>query len=149
MSIALAIGHITAEALVKRLQSGRHKLVDGVALASAAEARAVVQGASTLEPLIAWARENRNQHGGALALWLLLERYDRRRSTAMIASAVDSLVRGRHVVSDSVSHALSVVERREASRLDAMVVHTPHGKATVATAIARAYRAVGGLRDEH
>lgn len=146
LAIALAIGHITVEVLVERLTNGRHKLEDGVGLAAAADARAAVSGSETIRPLVAWSTRNRNQSEGALAVWLLLEHHDRPRPSSMIASAVDSLSAG--AVSPSVVEALAWLERRRPGRLETIVAQTPRGKASVASGIARAYRAVGGLRDE-
>jgi hypothetical protein len=144
LSVALAIGHITVDVLVERLTSGRHRLEDGVGLAAAAEARAAVAGVEAIRPLLAWATRNRNQSEGALAAWLLLEHHDRVRPSSMIASAVDSL--SSSAVAPAVIEALAGLERRQPGRLETIVAQTPRGKASVASALARAYRAVGGLR---
>lgn len=146
-AIALAIGHITVEVVVERLESGRHRLEDGVGLAAAADARAAVSGSETIRPLVAWANRRRNDSQGALAVWLLLERHDRARPSSMIASAVDSLASSGGVAT-GVIEALAALERRRPGRLPTVLAQTPRGKATVASAMARAYRAVGGLRDE-
>jgi hypothetical protein len=148
LSVALAIGHTTARAVVDRVSSGRHRLEDGVSLASAAEARAVLEGADAIKPLMAWAQAHKGSSGPALAFWLLLERHDRARSIAMLASSIDTFAVRQNVVPSVVTEALAQLERRHAGTLERMCAQTPRGKATVASAIARAYRAVGGLRDE-
>ncbi|MBM4356738.1 MAG: hypothetical protein FJ096_01375 [Deltaproteobacteria bacterium] len=147
LAVALAIGHITVEVLVDRLTSGRHRLQDGVGLAAAAEARAAIAGVEAIRPFIVWATRQRNQSEGALAAWLLLEHHDRVRPSSMIASAVDSLSSGA-AVSPAVIEALAWLERRQPGRLETVIAQTPRGKASVASALARAYRALGGLRDE-
>lgn len=148
LSIAFAIGHMDTEALLARLRSSRQSVLDGAGLAQAAEARAVVQGPESMAPLMRWAREQRNSRLEAFAIWLLLEQYDRPRSSGMIASAVDGIMRNPKVQAPPIARVLGLCERRHPGRLDQMVGQTPRGKATLATAIARAYRAVGGLRDE-
>ncbi len=146
LAIALAIGHITVEALVERVSVGRHRLEDGVALAAAADARAAVAGLEAIKPLLGWSTKHRNEVDGALSVWLLLEQHERTRPASMIASAVDSLAaRG---VSSSVIEALSWLERRTPGRVQTIVPQTARGKAVLASGLARAYRAVGGLRDE-
>ena len=146
LAIALAIGHITVEVLVERVSGGRHRLEDGVGLAAAADARAAVAGVDAIKPLVAWSTKQRNDAEGALSAWVLLENHDRVRPASMIASAVDSLsARG---VATSVIEALASLERRTPGRVQTISPQTPRGKATVASAMARAYRAVGGLRDE-
>jgi hypothetical protein len=148
VAVALAVGHFTAKALVERLQVGRHTLGDGTTIASGADARAAIEGPDSIRPLIGWAGRERGSHGAALALWLLLERYDRERPPTMIASAIDGLAARSDRVSADVAEALATLERRQPGRLEAVMPQTPRGKATIASAIARAYRAVGGLRDE-
>jgi hypothetical protein len=148
LAIAFAIGHMNTEALLARLNSNRQRVLDGAGLAHAAEARAVVQGAESIAPLMRWAREQRNNRLEAFAIWLLLEQHDRPRSRGMIASAVDGIMRNPKVQTQPIARILSICERRHPGRLDLLVAQTPRGKGTIATAIARAYRAVGGLRDE-
>ncbi len=148
VAVAIAVGHYTPEAFVARVSAGRHRLADGVAVASGAEARASLQGSEVVKPLVRWAAQRRSSDGAALAIWLMLERHDRERSTGMIASAIDSLSVKESVVSESASEALATLERRSPGRLEEVVPQTPRGRATLASAIARAYRAVGGLRDE-
>jgi hypothetical protein len=148
VAVAIAVGHYTPEALVARMMAGRHRVEDGVQVASGAEARASVQGAEVVKPLVRWAAQHRQSDGAALAIWLMLEGHDRERPAGMIASAVDSLSVKQTVVSDSASEALATLERRRPGRLEAVTPQTPRGKATLASALARAYRAVGGLRDE-
>jgi hypothetical protein len=147
LAVALAIGHITVEAMLERLQVGRHVLADGVGLAAAAEARAAVAGAEVIKPLLGWSARARSQHGAALAVWLLLEDFDRTRPATLVASAVDSLS-AAGVVAPTVIEALALLERRQPGRLETVLAQTPRGRATIASALARAYRAVGGLRDE-
>jgi hypothetical protein len=146
LSVALGIGHITTVTLVDRLRSGRHKLVDGVSLASGAEARGIIEGPESIQPLLRWATEGKGTDGAALSLWLLLESYDRERPSSMIASAVDTMAARQNGVSPSVSEALALLERRRPGRLETVLPQTARGKATLASAMARAYRALGGLR---
>ena len=152
VAVAIAVGHYTAAALIERIGHGRHELIDGGSIASGAEARAAVEGAESVKPLLRWAARGRSKSGAALAIWLLLERHDRVRPAGMIASAVDTMAhamaqRGSGV-SETVSDALATLERREPGRLETIFPQTPRGKATMASAIARAYRALGGLRAE-
>jgi hypothetical protein len=148
VAVAIAVGHFTAKALVDRLVAGRHKLVDGTSVASGADARATLEGPEAIRPLVVWAAQQRGTQGAALSLWLLLERFDRERPPTMIASGIDSLASRDATVSADVSEALATLERRQPGRLEAVAPQTPRGKATLASALARAYRAVGGLRDE-
>lgn len=148
IAVAIAVGHYTSEALVLRMRAGRHKLVDGVSVAFGAEARASLQGSESVKPLVRWATQHRASDGAALAIWLLLETHDRARPASMIASAIDGLAVNDGVVSESTTEALAALERRRPGRLETVMPQTPRGKATLASAIARAYRAVGGLRDE-
>jgi hypothetical protein len=148
LSVALGIGHITAPLVVERIRSTRHSLKDGVSLAYGAEARAVLEGAEAIAPVVRWAARERAGDGAALAVWLLLEGFDRARPEGMIASAVDGLAMRHASVSSSVTEALALLERRRPGRLERITPQSPRGKATLASAVARAYRAVGGLRDE-
>ncbi len=149
LAVALAIGHLPVDALVDRLESERHRLDDGVGLAMAAEARAAVAGRDATQPLFRWAAKRRDRSGAALALWLLLEEHDSKRTPGMVASAIDSLASQRVAVEGTVTDALATLERRNPGVLESFTPQTPRGRATHASAIARAYRAVGGLRDEH
>jgi hypothetical protein len=146
VAVAIAVGHFTSAALVDRVEAGRHRIADGDTLASGAEARAVLEGPKSIAPLVAWATRYRATDPAALALWLLLEKYDRERQAGTIASAVDGFAVRQNAVSEVVSEALATLERRRPGRLDAVVPQTPRGKATHASAMARAYRALGGLR---
>ncbi len=148
VAVAIAVGHFTPEALVARVMAGRHQLVDGVAVGSGAEARAALEGGECVKILLRWAAKQRSSDGAALAIWLLLERHDRDRPASMITSAIDSLALRQSVVSNSAIEALAILERRRPGRLEEVLPQTPRGKATLASALARAYRAVGGLRDE-
>jgi hypothetical protein len=146
VAVAIAVGHFTSGALVDRVEAGRHHIGDGDTLASGAEARAVLEGSASIAPLLAWSARHRATHPAALALWLLLEKHDRERPAGTIASAVDGFATRQNSVSETVSEALATLERRRPGRLDHVVPQTPRGKATHASAVARAYRALGGLR---
>jgi hypothetical protein len=158
VAVALAIGHLTVEELCERVRIGRHRLEDGVSVAFGAEARAAVEGSASLAPLVGWADRHRGREPAALALWLLLEAHDpglsdvrrgqAQRAPGVVASAVDALAGAAAVVPPVVGEALAELERREPGRLERVVAQSPRGKATLAAAIARAYRALGGLRDE-
>ncbi|MSP25867.1 MAG: hypothetical protein EXR75_12045 [Myxococcales bacterium] len=149
LSIALAIGHMPVESVVERLEGKRHKLADGVGLAMAADARRAVAGRDSTTALFQWSVRRRDRDGAALAVWLLLEGHDRARLPSMIAAAIDSFASGSATVSATVTEALATLERRHAGLLETVVPQTPRGKAAHASGIARAYRAIGGLRDEH
>jgi hypothetical protein len=148
MAVALGVGHFTAQAVVERVMSGRHKPQDGASFACGAEARAVLEGPSSIKPLLRWAAQQRTDSGVALAVWLLLETHDRARVPSMIASAIDTHAARSNVVAETTSGALACLERRQPGRLEQVHPQTPRGKATLASALARAYRAIGGLRDE-
>ncbi|MCA9623583.1 MAG: hypothetical protein KC731_31395 [Myxococcales bacterium] len=148
LGLAIAVGHFTCDALVHRIGQGRHHLEDGVTVAAGVETRAVLEGTDSVRSLIRWAGRERSASGGALALWLLLEHHDRFRPTGQIASAVDTLAHRIGKVSLTVAEALATLERREPGRLEGVFPQTPKGRATLASAIARAYRALGGLRAE-
>jgi hypothetical protein len=47
-----------------------------------------------------------------------------------------------------VRDALAAIEHRRPGRLEGVPAQSPRGRATLASAIARAYRALGGLREE-
>jgi len=148
VAVALGVGHLTAQALVDRVRTGRHKWVDGGSIAGGADARAALEGAASIKPLLRYAADQRRQDAAALALWLLLEGHDRPRGAGMVASTVDSLAQRQNTVSEVASDALATLERRQPGRLETVFPQTPRGKATLASALARAYRALGGLRDE-
>jgi hypothetical protein len=148
VGVALAVGHFTADELVRRMGQGRHRVEDGASVAAGAETRAVLEGPQSVAPLLKWARREKGAQPAALAMWLLLEGLDRSRPAGQIASSVDTLARAQRGVAHSVSEALALLERREPGRLERVFPQTPHGRATLASAIARAYRAVGGLRAE-
>ena len=148
-AIAIAIGDLTVSELVRRLTAGSIRLQDGLALASAVEARAALDGAATFAPLVDHAAAQRAKDPAALALWMLLENLDRVRAPSLIGSAIDGLAVAGTVVAPAVCEALANLERRSPGRLDAVHAGSPRGKATVASAIARAYRAFGGMRDEN
>jgi hypothetical protein len=145
LSLALGVGHITASEAVNRISVGRHRIGDGESLACGADVRAVIEGRQSIRPVTRWAADQRQQDAAALATWLLIEGHDRPRSASMIAAAIDSFASRHPRVPDGVSHALALVERRRPGRLEEVFPQTPRGKATLANAIARAYRGVGGL----
>ena len=159
MSVALALGHLTGAEVARRIASGRQSVEDGINLAFGAEVRAALEGAASVGPILEWATKNRTAHPAALAAWLLLERLDRERGSTLVAASIDSLASnatnpkgprpaGRAVVAASVCDALAIAEQRRPGRLETIHPQSPHGRATLASAIARAYRALGGMRDE-
>jgi hypothetical protein len=148
VAIAIAIGDLTVEELVRRLKIGSIRIQDGLALAAAVEARATVDRPATFAPLLDFAAAHRSKDAGALALWMLLENLDRVRPASLIGSAIDGLAVAGSVVAPAVCEALATLERRSPGRLESVHAQSPRGRATVASAIARAYRAFGGMRDE-
>lgn len=148
LSIALAVGHVTGAEVARRIQIGRQVLEDGVTLAGGAEARAALEGAAAIQPLLDWAGKNRATLPAALATWLLTERFDRERVSTLIAASIDTLASGKGSVAAGVCDALSLLEHRRPGRLETIHPQSPRGRATMASAIARAYRALGGMRDE-
>ncbi len=148
LSIALAVGHLTGAEVARRIQIGRQSLEDGVNLASGAEARAALEGAAAIQPILAWAAKHRTTAPAALSTWLLLERFDRERGSTLIAASIDSLAAGKGSLPAGVCDALSLLEHRRPGRLETIHPQSPRGRATMASAIARAYRALGGMRDE-
>lgn len=148
LSIALAVGHVTGAEVARRIQIGRQVLEDGVNLASGAEARAALEGAAAIQPILEWAGKNRTTVPAALSTWLLLERFDRERVSTLIAASIDTLATGKGSVAAGVCDALSLLEHRRPGRLETIHPQSPRGRATMASAIARAYRALGGMRDE-
>jgi hypothetical protein len=147
-AIAIAIGDLTVDELIRRLKIGSLRIQDGLALAAAVEARAAIDGPATFGPLLDFAAAHRSKDAGALALWMLLENLDRVRAASLIGSAIDGLAVAGSVVAPAVCDALATMERRSPGRLAAVHAQSPRGRATVASAIARAYRAFGGMRDE-
>jgi hypothetical protein len=148
LSIALAVGHVTGAEVARRIQSGRQVLEEGVTLAAGAEARGALEGAAAIQPILDWAGKNRATIPAALATWLLLERFDRERGSTLIAASIDTLATGKGSVAAGVCDALSLLEHRRPGRLETIHPQSPRGRATMASAIARAYRALGGMRDE-
>ncbi len=148
LSIALAVGHVTGAEVARRIQIGRQVLEEGVTLAGGAEARAALEGAAGIQPILDWAAKNRGSIPAALAVWLLLERFDRERGSTVIAASIDTLSTGNARVAAGVCDALSLLEHRRPGRLETIHPQSPRGRATMASAIARAYRALGGMRDE-
>ena len=148
LSIALAVGHVTGAEVARRIQIGRQVLEDGVTLASGAEARAALEGTAAIQPILDWAGKHRTTIPAALSTWLLLERFDRERVPTLIAASIDTLATGKGSVAAGVCDALSLLEHRRPGRLETIHPQSPRGRATMASAIARAYRALGGMRDE-
>ncbi|MCC6555014.1 MAG: hypothetical protein IT372_18760 [Polyangiaceae bacterium] len=148
LSIALAVGHRTGAEVARRIAGGRQPVDDGLTLAWGAEARAALEGAASVQPILDWATKHRASQPGALAVWLLLERFDRERAPSLVASCIDGLATGQGVVPASVCDALAALEHRSPGRLETIHPQSPRGRATLASAIARAYRAIGGMRDE-
>jgi hypothetical protein len=148
LSIALAVGHVTGAEVARRIQIGRQVLEEGVTLASGAEARAALEGTAAIQPILDWAGKHRTTIPAALATWLLLERFDRERVPTLIAASIDTLATGKGGVAAGVCDALSLLEHRRPGRLETIHPQSPRGRATMASAIARAYRALGGMRDE-
>ncbi|HKQ71499.1 MAG TPA: hypothetical protein VJT73_19275 [Polyangiaceae bacterium] len=147
-AIAIAVGDLTAAEAAKRLRAGSIVLADGVTLAAGIEARAAIDGPRTFEPLLDHAAAQRTQDAASLALWLLLEGLERERAPSLVASAIDGLSGSGAVVEHAVCEALATLERRQPGRLEHVHAQSPRGKGTIASAIARAYRAFGGMRDE-
>jgi uncharacterized protein YqcC (DUF446 family) len=147
-AIAIAIGDLTVDELLRRMLAGSIRLQDGLAMAAAIEARAAIDGAATFAPVLDHAAANRSKDAAALALWMLLENLDRTRASSLIGSAIDGLAIAGSVVAPAVCEALATLERRSPGRLETVHAQSPRGRATVASAIARAYRAFGGMRDE-
>ncbi len=148
LSIALAVGHLTAAEVARRIEIGRQVVDDGVNLAVGTDARAAIEGADAARPILAWANAQRTARPSAFAVWLLLEKLDRERGPTLIASALDSLASSTPVFPACVSDAMALMEQRSPGRLDAVHAQSPRGRAALAGAMARAYRAVGGMRDE-
>ncbi|MFO0591614.1 MAG: hypothetical protein U0441_28975 [Polyangiaceae bacterium] len=148
LAIAIAVGHVTSEEVAARLASGRQQLDDGLSLAAGVHARAAVEGVKAVQPVVEWATKNRGTVPSALALWLLLEQLDRSRAPSTIASSIDNVATSKAGVPASVCDALVTLEHRRPGKLENIGPQSPRGRATLASAIARAYRTLGGLRDE-
>lgn len=148
LAVALAVGHVTGAEVARRIAIGRQSVEDGINLAFGAEARAALEGAASVQPILAWATKHRTTSAAALSVWLLLERLDRERGSTLVASSIDSLASGKGVVPASVCDALAILEQRRPGRLETIHPQSPRGRGTLASGIARAYRALGGMRDE-
>ncbi|NUQ77320.1 MAG: hypothetical protein HUU21_27610, partial [Polyangiaceae bacterium] len=148
LSIALAVGHLTGAEVARRILSGRQVVDDGISLASGAEARAVMEGPEAIAAILKWASAERLKRPAALAAWLLLEKFDRERAPTLIASAIDTVTTEKGAAPASVTDALATLERRRPARLEAIHPQSARGRATLASAIAKAYRAVGGMSHE-
>lgn len=149
LGVALAVGHLTAAEVARRIEIGRQHVDDGLSLVAGADARAALEGSASLAPLVAWAAKHRTQSAAALAAWLLFEKHDRARAPTLVAGALDGFsAAGKTGVPASVCDALAILERRAPGRLEDVHPQSPRGRSTLASAIARAYRAVGGMRDE-
>jgi hypothetical protein len=64
----------------------------------------------------------------------------------MIAASIDSFAARQLRVPEALSCALACLENRKPGRFEVVFPQTPRGKATLVSAIARAYCAVGGTR---
>jgi hypothetical protein len=148
LAIALAVGHLTGAEVVRRIDIGRQSIDDGINLAFGAEARAALEGPASVQPILEWATKNRTAQAAALATWLLLEKLDRERGSTLVAASIDSLASIGKVIPAGVCEALAIAEQRRPGRLESIHPQSPRGRATLASAIARAYRALGGMRDE-
>jgi len=154
VAVALAIGDLGPREAVTRLGSGYATLTQGPALAAGMEARAAIDGVAALEPLVEHLAKERSRDGAALAAWLLVERLDRIRSATGIAAALDAPwtapvnalgSAARSMIPSGLSEALATLERRSPGRLAEAVPQTPRGRAALASGVARAYRALGGM----
>jgi hypothetical protein len=156
LAIALAVRDISPSEAIKRIEAGYAPLTQGPALAFGLEARATLEGVEVVEPLVEYVAKERSRDAAALAAWLLIEGLDRVRSPSAIAAALDApwaamtpAVTGgaasRSVVPAGLSEALAALERRSPGRLAAAMPQTPRGRAALASGIARAYRALGGM----
>jgi hypothetical protein len=153
LAVALAVGDISAAEALKRITTGYATLTQGPALASGMEARATLEGTGVVEPLVEHVAKERSRNAAALAAWLLVEGLDRARSPTAIAAALDApwvsppmtLGSSRSMVPAGLSEALAILERRTPGRLAATMPQTPRGRAALASGIARAYRALGGM----
>jgi hypothetical protein len=148
LSIALAVGHLTGAEVARRIVSGRQAIDDGISLASGAEGRAVMEGPESISAILKWASADRLKRPAALAVWLLLEAFDRERAPTLIASAIDTVTTEKGAAPASVTDALATLERRRPGRLEAIHPQSARGRATLASAIAKAYRALGGMSHE-
>ena len=148
LSIALAVGHLTCAEVARRIDGGRQAVDDGLTLAAGVEARAALEGAASAAPILEWAAKHRASKPAALSIWLLLEKMDRERAPSLVASSIDGLATGQGTVPASVCDALAAIEHRRPGRLENIHPQSPRGRATLASAIARAYRGLGGMRDE-
>jgi hypothetical protein len=152
LAVALAIGDLAPHEAVKRLASGYAALTQGPALAAGMEARAATGEVLALEPLVEHLAKERSRDGAALAAWLLVEGLDRVRSPTAIAAALDApwalpkmTAASRSMIPSGLSEALATLERRSPGRLAQAIPQTPRGRAVLASGIARAYRALGGM----
>ena len=148
LAVALAVGHLTGAEVARRIAIGRQSIEDGINLAFGAEARAALEGAASVQPILEWATKHRTTIPAALSVWLLLEKLDRERGPTLVASSIDSLASGKGMVPAGVCDALAIVEQRRPGRLETIHPQSPRGRGTLASGIARAYRALGGMRDE-
>jgi hypothetical protein len=155
LAVALAVRDLSPEEALKRIQAGYAVLSQGPALAAGLEARATLEGTASVEPLVDYLARERSRDGAALAAWLLVEGLDRARSPTAIAAALDAPwalpaitavgSSSRSMVPPGLSEALATLERRGPGRLAAATPQTPRGRAALASGIARAYRALGGM----
>jgi hypothetical protein len=157
LAVALAVCDISPAEALKRITAGYAVLNQGPALASGLEARATLEGSGVVEPLVDYLAGQRSRDAAVLAAWLLIEGLDRTRSPTAIAAALDApwvapqaaagsaTAASRSMVPLGLSEALATLERRSPGRLAAATPQTPRGRAALASGIARAYRALGGM----
>jgi hypothetical protein len=154
LAVALAVRDISPDEALKRILAGYASPTQGPPLAAGLEARATLDGTSSVEPLLEYLARERARDGAVLASWLLVEGLDRVRSPTAIAAALDASwvapsgalgSSSRSMVPPGLSEALATLERRSPGRLAAAMPQTPRGRAALASGIARAYRALGGM----
>jgi hypothetical protein len=152
LAVALSIRDISPGETLKRIATGYAPLTQGPALASGIEARATLEGTKAVECIVEFLARERSRDAAVLAAWLLVEGLDRPRSPAAIAAALDAPWGAAHspggarsMVPAGLSEALATLERRHPGRLAAAAPQTPRGRAALASGIARAYRALGGM----
>jgi hypothetical protein len=156
LAVAIAVCDISPAEALKRITTGYASLSQGPAFAFGIEARATLEGIAAVEPLVELVARERSRDAALLAAWLLVEGLDRPRSPTAIAAALDapwvvaavasaSPAATRSMVPPGLSEALAALERRCPGRLAAAVPQTPRGRAALASGIARAYRALGGM----
>jgi hypothetical protein len=157
LAVALAVRDLAPDEALKRIAAGFASVTQGPALAAGIEARATLDGASSVESIVDYLSRERSRDAAMLAAWLLVEGLDRARSPTAIAAALDAPwvapstspgPASRSMVPLGLSEALAALERRSPGRLVAASPQTPRGRSALASGIARAYRALGGMAVE-